>query len=174
MQVRIKTDVIVEPVTLAEVKAFCRLDADYASDDAILSLLISQAREKLEKHLNLSFAEKVIQVQWNGLYIDLPYGPIKTFGVLDPVVDYTSQGLDFKSVFVNSLEEYIIYPVGYETQNSYILEYTAGYENLPKALKYSLLLQIDFDYKNQGLPVEPLYAVALQNAEPYSRNLIIQ
>lgn len=183
MEVKIKTDVTTEPVTLAEVKAFCRIDFDYVSDDGLLNDLISASREKLEKELNLSFAEKTLIMQWHGGITELPYAPVKSITSVKnnestpQEVEYTSYGLDFKSVNVNSVSDcYIIYPVGWGTNSTanYNIEYIVGYDVLPKALKQALLIQIDYDYKNQGMQENDLSDLALQKALVYSRNLIIQ
>lgn len=40
-----------EPVSLAEIKQHCRVDADLAADDALLGALISAARERCEHEL---------------------------------------------------------------------------------------------------------------------------
>ena len=42
-----------EPVTLTEVKDFCRLDSDSSDNDTVLELLIASCREKLEGYLNV-------------------------------------------------------------------------------------------------------------------------
>lgn len=182
MEVKIKTEVTAEPVSLAEVKAFCHIDPDYSSNDDILNALISSSREKLEKELNLSFAEKTLIVQWNGSYMNLPYGPVREIVSVNPFDDdeisepYTSYGLDFKTIAVDAAENcYIIYPVSYNNDTKlYNCEYVAGYETLPSALKTAMLIQIDYDYKNQGMQSNSISDLALQKAIVYSRNLIIQ
>lgn len=185
MEVKILTDVSAEPVTLTEIKNFCRIDADYSAEDDVLLLTAGAAREKLEKELNLSFAAKTIMVQFDGFPLDIPYGPITEITSLvsstdtaDPPteIEYTSYGLDFKSIYVNSVNHcVIIYPVGTEEGNlNYNLTYEAGYDTLPKALKQALLLQIDFDIKNQGMPMDDISPLALEKARPYSKNLTIQ
>ena len=185
MEVKVITDVSVEPVTLTEIKNFCRIDADYAAEDDVLLLTAGAAREKLEKQLNLSFAEKTLMLQFDGFPIDIPYGPIREIESLisstdteDPPieVEYTADGLDFKCLYVNAVNQcVIIYPVGYgSTSSAYNLTYTVGYETLPKALKQALLLQIDFDIKNQGMAMDDISPLALEKAEPYSKNLTIQ
>lgn len=48
MTLRLITDATVEPVTLAEARAWCRIDADDTSEDALLSALITSARQVAE------------------------------------------------------------------------------------------------------------------------------
>jgi len=49
-----------EPVTLAEAKAFLRVDHD--DDDALIQTLIASARERLETHLNIAMITRSMQV----------------------------------------------------------------------------------------------------------------
>lgn len=182
MEVKVITDVVNEPVTLAEVKSFCQIDSDYSADDSKLNLFISAAREKLEKELNLSFAEKELQIEWGGGNINLPYGPVISIDSVHPYNDdqinteYEQYGLDFPSIWVPSASDcYVIIPISASNVKAYKANYTAGYEDLPKLLKLSLLIQIDWDLKNEGNPTaDDLSTIALQKALPYSKNLFIQ
>lgn len=181
MEVKVITDVTTEPVTLAEVKDYCQIDADYSAKDSILNLYITAAREKLEKELNLSFAPKTLMLQWDGSHLDIPYGPVSEIDSLHPSNDetvnteYDSYGMDFKSIWIPSASDcYVFIPVSASKNNSYNLTYNAGYEELPKLLKQALLIQIDWDIKNEGIPVSELSPIAMQKAKSYSKNLFIQ
>lgn len=194
-EILILEDIETEPVTLAEVKAFLRLDSDYSSEDSVLETLITASRELLENHLNLSFGLKKLQVQFTGGCFDLPAGPHHDIESLYPVndetypeeiTDYTITGLAFKTIHLDSVEDNFrwFYPIGggapevWSTENAvnclYNITYNAGYETLPKALKNALLTQIDYAYKTQGQPnMEPLSPVALQLSATYSKNLVL-
>lgn len=193
----ILVDVDTEPVTLEEIKSWLRIDADYASEDANLLLIAASSREKLEKHLNLSFAPKTWEVQFSGDRLDLPYGPHVEITSLLPVnvenpeqiTEFKEFGLQFKSIYLAPLNgANFFYPISgalpeiwdanYMSCSTYNVKYLAGYGNanmpLPKALKHALLIQIDYDYKNQGEASEQgLSTLALSKAEIYSKNLII-
>lgn len=193
----ILVDVEDEPVTIEEIKSWLRIDADYASEDSNLMLIAASSREKLEKHLNLSFAPKTWEVQFSGESIELPYGPHVMITSLLPVnvdnpeeiTDYKEFGLQFKSIYLAPLNgANFFYPISgalpeiwnanYISCGTYNVKYLAGYGNenmpLPKALKHALLIQIDYDYKNQGEADEQgLSTLALSKAEIYSKNLII-
>lgn len=182
MEVKVITDVTTEPIPLSEIKQFCQIDADNSITDYALNIIAGGAREKLEKELNLSFATKVLMVQFNGYPIDLPYGPIQSIDSVHPHDDdtidtvYYESGLDFKSMYVQGYDDcVIIYPVTYTGElQPFNVTYTAGYLTLPKALKQALLLQIDYDYKNQGMPQDDISSLALEKASGYSKNLFIQ
>jgi len=180
MEIRVTTDVTTEPVTLAEIKSWCQIDADYAAEDDAILLIAKGARERLEKELNLSFATKTILCQWSGNSMFIPYGPVQLItGVtsstdLATAIDYNEYGLDFPTISLGADDCYIIYPVGYLGARLYNLTYVAGYETLPSALKQALLIQIDYELKGRGMPSVDLSPDALRKSAIYSRNLAIQ
>jgi hypothetical protein len=196
MEVKIITDVSTEPVTLAEAKSFCRIDADYVDNDGVITAFIISARERLEKFTNLSFASKQLEVQFSN-YLQIPYGPVKeivsvknTEGDTIDADKYRIVGLDFKTIYAGeltnaeffyningsvdiwSLENYsclynIVYDAGYGSDTDYT--------PLPKSLKTAILIQVNEDYKNLGNPMlEELSSAAKMVAQPFSRNLVIQ
>lgn len=78
LDVQIKTDLVTEPVTVAEAKSY--LNIDYNTWDSLIGTLISSARTKLERYTGSTFATKTLvstfqQVADN---IDIPYGPIQS------------------------------------------------------------------------------------------------
>lgn len=197
MEVQVIQDINIEPVTLAEAKAFCRIDADYTADDAALNAFIISARERLEKFTNLSFGIKTLKCQFSTDMLVIPYAPVVSIISLTnnenpPVIvdadKYKVVGLDFKTIYVRSLSNAeFFYPItgGFEfwsvenTSCVYNLNYQAGYGGagtpLPKSLKTAILVQVNEDYKNLGNPMlEELSPVAKQIAQPYSRNLLFQ
>ncbi len=188
-QVKILTDVTVEPVTLDEVKAFCRIDADFYDDDNTLNMLIVSERERLEKVLNLSFSPKELQVRTYTNEITLPYGPVTTITSIKDsdggyITDYDSYGLDFPTLVFNPVSNLnFFYPLGggapivdgVNTTTLKDIVYLCGYVDLPKALKNALLTQIDYAYKNIGNPnMESISPIAFKLSYQYSRNPIIQ
>lgn len=190
-------DVETEPVTIEEIKSWLRIDADYVAEDDNLMLIASSSREKLEKHLNLSLAPKSFELQFSGEVIDLPYGPHSEITSLLPVnvdnaeeiTNYSETGLRFKTLYLAPLTgANFFYPLSgglpeiwdynYLACGIYNVKYDAGYGvddiPLPKALKQAILIQIDYDYKNQGEADEKgLSTLALSKAEIYSKNLTI-
>lgn len=194
-QVKIIDDIVAEPVTLAEVKSFLRIDADYSSEDTVLDLIITSAREKLEAQLNIAFGVKTLEVQFTGYGIELPYGPtgdiasiykLKDDGTqeTDPLTadDYRIEGLEYKTLLIGNPDRVTwFYPIAGgaypETYNNfhvstYNVIYDTGFETLPKGLKHALLIQIQEDYKLQGME-SGVSDAALKMAEKYSRNLVL-
>lgn len=188
-----------EPVTLAEVKDFCRIDSDSSDNNTVLTLMIASCREKLEGHTNLYFIPKVAKIEFTSRVFELPYGPVGTITQLTrqrgdetPVVvatdKYYTDGLQFKTLIIKNWDNdsgYWWYPIngGWPQWQSprdcimdkYVLSLTTGYVTLPKALKHALLLQIDYDYKWQGKQEKAdLSPAALEQADRFSRNLVLQ
>lgn len=187
---------ITEPITLAEQKAYSRIDADYSSEDSDLIGLISAARAVIEGWLNVGLANRNVQVQWNGYPLQLPLSPNGSVesvsdGTADlPTTDYTVSAWQNKTIWINSesaknVEWY------YSVDNSYItpwtwnvsasdtvytVTYNTGYtpELLPKALKQAIMAQVDWMYKNRGEPnASSVCPQAVLLASSYSRNLVL-
>lgn len=160
-------DLTGEPVTLAEAKAYMRIDADYTDDDNLISLIIVSAREELEKYTGLSFMVKELNYYTEKLKFEIPYGPVsQILYVKDKQgndIDYSLEGLEF--------------PVMQANQSGVNVLYTAGYLQLPKALKLAMLKQIatDYEYRENFIDgsVSELSNDAMSLAFKYSRNLFL-
>lgn len=125
-----------EPVTLEEVKTWCKLDDD-PTDDNLISALIPAARIVCEQYANLSFIPKTVKATiYNGLgEIRLPYGPVNG--------DVTSYKDEDGAVITD-------YKLSEAREGRITAEYNAGYSTLPDNLKIALLMQIAFMYQNRG------------------------
>ena len=187
---------VTEPVTLAEVKAYSQIDADYSSDDDTLGILITTARVRLEQYLNIGLANRNVTLQWQGGLIELPLSPNGEIVSLKDKDDasvtsenYTVSAFQNKSIFVNdiagdnyhywysalSMRAYLTpLPKEIDLTTIYTLVYNTGYETLPNTLKQAILAEVDFLFKLKGLPVTTLVSPnAKMLANGYSRNLIL-
>ncbi len=198
-EIQVISESATEPVTLSEVKDFCRLDSDSSDNDTVLSLLIASAREKLEGYLNLYFIAKVVKIEFTSRVFDLPYGPAGAITQVTSQIDdeaavilttdqYYTDGLQFKTLIIKDWQNdsgWWWYPVGggwpvwqrpVNTRlEKYVVSMTTGYTTIPKALKHALLLQIDYDYKWQGKQEkEDISPAAKEQANRFGRNLPIQ
>lgn len=198
-QVKVITPVAVEPVTLAEVKAWCRIDADYVAPDDVLNMLMVSARELMEQETNIGFAERTLELQWNGCPVEMPYSPT---GAITSVKDKDGNTLtadeyevstnQAKSIMVKSACGYngaeFFYHIDQSVSlwswpvsnlcddDAYKCVYITGYPiaTLPKPLKQAILTQIDYMYKQQGQPSNSIVSEqALLLCKGYSRNLIL-
>lgn len=186
---------VTEPVTLSEVKNYCRIDSDYTADDNELNVMITAARQRLEQFLNIGFARREITLQWDGRYMELPLSPTGDIvSVMNGETeidadDYYLSGYQAKSLGVkpsgsNGIEwfynqdftEVSVFSGGLvgEPCTMFAATYETGYETLPNSLKIALLAQIDYQFKQRGMPDNALYSdMALDLARPYSRNLVL-
>lgn len=188
-----------EPVTLSEVKDYCRLDSDSSDNDAVLQMLIASSREKLEGFLNVYFIPKVVKIEFQSRAFELPYGPAgaitqltRQVGDETPIVvdtdKYYTDGLAFKTLIIKDWANdsgYWWYPINgglpqwqgpaHCYTEKYVVSMTTGYTALPKLLKHALLLQIDYEYKWQGKEEMNSISPAAQNiASRFSKNLPLQ
>jgi uncharacterized phiE125 gp8 family phage protein len=134
----------VEPVTLAEVKAYAKIDTG-TDDDSIITDLITAAREQCEDFTGISIVNRTVTAVLNngcgGIY--LPYCPfINLFSILDDdgnvisTDDYKLSGILFPQ---------LIYPHCKVT-----VMYTAGYGLPPQRIKTAILQQTFYLYENRG------------------------
>ena len=79
--VRVRTGETIEPVTLEEARVWCKVDPDDTTDDAMLLLLISAARERAEDLTGMCIARR--QLEWRidrlpdgGAPLEVPYPPL--------------------------------------------------------------------------------------------------
>jgi uncharacterized phiE125 gp8 family phage protein len=165
LQVRIKTDSTVEPVTTAEAKLACKVTG--TADDTLITILIKAARQAIEKYTSSSFAEKTIYATWvvmpEDKLLELPYGPIIS---VDKVYLIDEEGTE-EELTLNS--DYWVYGdqdaivkistywvTSLDNNTSTVrVEYTAGYgnaatETLPEPLKLAILKVIAKWYEHRG------------------------
>ena len=129
---------LAEPVTLAEAKAWCRIDV--ADEDVLITDLITSARQACENYVNLSFVTRTIDavIESPNGYIKLPYGPVKT---LITVKDEDGATLTYKENY-SGIKIFAVFKA--------FVKYEAGFTILPIELKIALYNQILFMYENRG------------------------
>ena len=123
-----------EPVDLPLCKKYLAIDFD--DHNELLSVLITEAREEVEKYCGITLFEKNITARWEYLTsAELPYGPIKSITSIQDKDDvslntdsYTIEGLygSFMSLTDTSLS-----PV--------VARYLAGYDKCPFPLKLAIM-----------------------------------
>lgn len=141
---------ITEPVTLAEAKNYCRISTN--ADDSLVTMLITEAREAIERATGLCLTSKLVGVWFNNPSgnFSMPFGPMDktTFKLYDIqtgneilAANYSLNGDQFPT---------LTYPIW----NGLRATYTSGMVTIPKDLKTAILDQIDFDYENRGADIE--------------------
>lgn len=144
LDVELSEEDITEPVTVAEIKDYLRIDLD--DDDTLLGILIKAARKSCEAYTNVSFVEREVTAELmnqSGGW-PLPYGPVGNITAFKncegedvATDDYKIAGIQFKRV-----ETCFDGPI--------TVSYNAGYENLPEDLKVALMCQVAWLYEHRG------------------------
>lgn len=141
---------IVEGVTVAEAKLYCRVTNDI--EDDLFAELITQSREAIEKATNLSLIPRQVNVWFSNLAggYELPFGPVTYFMAL-----FNSQGNEIPSSTYTIVGDQ--YPkVRFPNFDDMSAQYMAGFNCLPKELKIAMLDQINYGYENRGMDVNDL------------------
>ena len=165
-QSKILTDLLAEPVTLAEVKEFMEIDFD--DFDALLTRLLKQARISSEKYTGLSYGKKEFTLVSNQSKVTIPNGP---FGELLTIVDidgnaiptanYTLFGYDNPVLTVgmtcmplNYDPYYDILGTALRSYNEWTVTYYAGFydsytddSTLPEDLKTAICMRVETAFK---------------------------
>ena len=191
LQTRVITDIVTEPVSVAEAKLYCKVQD--TADDALFPVLITSARRMLEKYTMTSFAQKTLHATWvetpKDNVIELPYGPIIS---VDKIYRIDEEGTEEELVlnsdyYVMGDQDAIIKITSYWSSgmvyvNSIRVEYKAGYgnaatETLPQELKLAILKQVATDYELRENIVQGITTVLSNEskilAAPYRKKLWI-
>lgn len=132
---------VTEPVTLAEAKAWLKVEVD--DDDDIIQALITAARITCEGFISCSFVQRTVTAVVNNSLgsIRLPYGPVNN---ITTVTDSQSTVLDYEVLGVANKR--LTYPV----LNWVQIAYTSGYYTLPKHFMTAILEQLTWMYQHRG------------------------
>lgn len=154
---------ITEPVTLAQVKAWLIIDTVNTDDDALLTGLITEVRQAIEKKTKRSLVKRTIVVTVDLVReFKLPHGPIRSIdevtfrrgtngdGTPDnetlTIEDYTIDGEDFKLIRSGRCGRHkITYTAGYGTDEE------INYDNpIPADLLLAIKSEIAYRYEHRG------------------------
>lgn len=133
-----------EPVSLAEAKAWCRIDA--SDEDALVSALIAAARLQIETDTGRA----LVTQSWR-LALDCPRGRLVRLPVV-PVAEIVAATVDGDAIDVTLQGDAALLPgEGYRTLS---IDYTAGYggaSDVPADLKQAVLVLAAYWYENRDL-----------------------
>lgn len=158
----------VEPVTLAEAKAHCRVDT--SDDDTYIGTLITAARQWVEEYLDRS----LVNTQWTmrldafPYEIELPRPPIASSGTVTAVTLTYTLGDD--STATLSTSAYRVdrqstpgvvrqlrngtWPANLDDYNAVQVTWWGGYgtagSSVPAAIRHAMLMLIAFWYDNRS------------------------
>lgn len=143
-----------EPINLEQAKEY--LQIDFATDDTLITRLISAARGAVESYCGVSIIDSTVSVEFKDLkdQIKLPYSPVKEVTSLKVNdVDYT-----------DDITEY--YQSGYLDVKGAKVEvtFTAGYENIPADLLQAVydMLKVYYDARGTNVDIPKQVVMILQ------------
>lgn len=180
-----------EPITVADAAEYLRVD-DVNSDTALISALITTARQAVEQYCNRYIAEQTIESAFTGfpdvIKLSAPVQSITSIKYLD--VNGTEQTLnsnqylvDYYSQPVQITPAYnVTYPELYDVPNNVKVRFVAGYTTgdspdttpIPLPLRYGMLLIIGDLYANREAQSDKKYEInpTVQNLlYPYRLNI---
>jgi uncharacterized phiE125 gp8 family phage protein len=173
-----------EPLTLAEVKEFLRVD--HSDDDATLAIFIAAARQLCESYTRLALLPTTFEEyfdefpEYTGTYKDeirLSRSPVSAVTYVKYIdgneTTITASASDYKTDLISQPAR--ISPDNgwfgtYETINAVFIRYVAGYANaaaVPAPLKHGMLLVIGDMYENRTDSVKRLPTAAEYLWNPY-------
>lgn len=142
-----------EPVTVAEFKIYARYEgftcsdgslSEFNYDDTLISETITAARELAEKWCGISIVTKALRAVITNCagWAEIPQGPVNAISSWknkdgEDITDYTLNGQKFPQIQSPNLERMVI-------------EYVAGYTNVPKAIKTAILRQTLWMMEHRG------------------------
>lgn len=147
-----------EPISLAEAKAFLRVDHD--EEDTLIQTLIVSARERLEAHLSLAMILRAFQyvTATNGTAA-LPRWPVST---IDQVI---FDGVETQDAVINRLSRPATVTVcaAEEAQITFTAGFGPNPEDVPAPLRQAMLLLVaqGFEHRGGDAPSLPLMVDAL-------------
>jgi len=150
-----------EPITLAQLKNFIRVD--FTTDDDLITALITSARMLVEQFIGQALITKSLKTYfydfeaWDteGTYYNLvlPFSPVTAVsavkivgvnGVETATTDFVSTGLEVKNIRVNR-----ILSLTSGTNQGYIVEYTAANAAIAEPIKQAIKMLAGEMYENR-------------------------
>lgn len=158
MKFKVVTPVATEPVTLAEARLQCKVDADDTTHDALITGLITAAREFAEHYTGRALAPQTLEAALDAFtdddYIDLPMPPVSS--VTSIKYTDTAGAEQTLSTGAYTLSPYSLsnrvnltadadWPSTQDVANAVRVRFVAGYATIPQAAKAAILLHIEIE-----------------------------
>ena len=184
MTVRVVTPPLVEPVTLAEARLWCRIDTDDTAQDAVITLLIQAMREYAENLTQRAYIQRTLELTlpcFPYRAVELPRAPLQSVSFIKYIAfDGTLTTIPAAEYELDTAREPGIVQPAYleswpgvrDVVNAVQIRYVAGYPegdgspsdlraNMPAALKVWMQARLStlFEIREQlviGATVTPL------------------
>jgi uncharacterized phiE125 gp8 family phage protein len=165
-----------EPISVADVSEYLRLD-DSPTDSDLIDSLITAARQYLEQYLNRSIATQTLELALTGwadpIELDAPVQSVTSIKYTD--VDGAEQTLSSDQYTLDTYSEPaqitpnygVAYPELYPIPNNVRVRYVVGYTSggspdtnpMPKPLRFAMMLIIGDLYSNREAGGDKAYQV---------------
>lgn len=176
MATKIITAPSFEPLTVADVSEYLRLD-DSPTDTLLISSLITAARQHLENYLNRFIAQQTVELALTGwkdkIDLSAPLQSVTSIKYLDQ--NGAEQTLAANQYIVDTYSEpaaiypayNVTFPNLYDQENNVKIRYVVGFTSggspdsnpLPDPLKFAMMLIIGDLYANREAGGEKAYQV---------------
>lgn len=152
---QVSTAPLIEPVTLAELKTFAKIE--YDEEDILLEGFIQSARIATEKYLGRALIQQTITMKmdyWPGVVVELPMPPlisITKIATLDE--DDTETAYDSDNYYVVTeaipgkliLKKSVVAPINTARDyGGFLIQYKAGYgtdgDDVPRPIREGIML----------------------------------
>lgn len=144
-----------EPLTLSETKLFLRVDG--ATDDTLITDLITAARQMAEQHLHRSLITQTLKLSLDNSLperVRLPHGPVQS---LSSIIMFARDGsqtvLDPENYYLAAEKEllHVCVPVlGHRIEITYVAGYGAV-SDIPESIRQGMLLHIAALYDREAV-----------------------
>lgn len=150
--IKLITPPVSEPITLQETKDYLRVD--FTDDDALISMLITAARQFIEKLTRRSIAVATWEMSLDEFpqgEIIIPLPPLKTINSIAYIKGGTPQTFSYYEVDDYSQPARLKgeWPETDNVLNAVKINFDAGYDTVPEPLKQAMLLLISHWYENR-------------------------
>ena len=148
MRVKVLSEMVSEPLSLTEAKAWLRVK-DFTEDDTLIAALVKSTRKHLEGYTGLSFGTRTLEVIMKIDEIaELPYSPVQSVTSVYKLVDNEWELVDTADWWLIGDDLKVL------THDTFKVTYQAGYTQLPDDLLTDMKVLVAWQYKNRGIMFE--------------------
>lgn len=167
---KVVTAPVVEPITVEEVRLFCRIDTE--DEDSLIIDFIKGVRENAELFLGRALINQTIRMvmdYWPGIEVELPQPPLSSITSIETIdEDDTATTYSSSNYFAvtESIPGKVVIkrgstsPINTERDSAgYRITYVAGYgaksTDVPQAIREGLKMWVASAYENRIISVNP-------------------
>jgi len=152
-----------EPVTLSEAKLHCKVDG--TDDDALITALITAARQHAEDYTRRAFVTQTLEVSYDlddlfefGSYVELPRPPIASITSVKSYDADDEESTMSSSSYRLSGDRVVLasggaWPSSLRDRDCIVVRYVAGYgaaSAVPEAIKTAIKAMVAHAYDNRA------------------------